>query len=244
MTLRRHVQCPSLSPWLILEHRRLPVDPPCCLCVPTHPHPHSLSPQCSHFSVTIFLGTCFLFLIGRPSLTCVKPLSLIVPFLEMFLAFPSVTWFLASKPPFLWLFSALWSLYLGCHRDTVRLGHHWPVSSLLPPHSPHLMLVSFHNCPSSCSDFPVKVFKILLPFFSSFLLHYSSPYPTPGALCQARLAHLLCPPNLSGTHLFPGHSPAALECPLDSCWCHLLMGWMDAPNNPTQHCLPSSVEVC
>lgn len=48
-------------------------------------------------------------------------------------------------------------------------------SGLPPPHSPHLRLVSFHNCPACCSDFLAKVFKTLLPFFFSFLLHRSSP---------------------------------------------------------------------
>lgn len=85
--------------------------------------------------------------------------------------FPQLPWFLASKSPFLWLLSLLWCLHLSCCQD--NLG--WDTvgqSSVFPP----LMLMSFHNCPSSCSDSLAKYwsFYILLPFF--FLLsHYSSP---------------------------------------------------------------------
>lgn len=140
--------------------------------------------------------------------------------------------FLASKSPF------LWSWHLSCCQETIRLGHHWPVFSLL---SLHLMLVNFHDCHSSFSDLLVR--KILHSvFIFLFSLFLSSPHP-PGALCQAKLAHLLCPLTMCGAWLFPGHSSAILECPVDFCWQDLQMKWIDTSTILTKRYLLSSMKV-
>jgi len=95
------------------------------------------------------------------------------------------------------------------------------------------LALSSEKCSTEkCLSSSLFSFLFLLP--SIFLLLPLALFlPShPGGLCLAKLTHLLCPPSLSGTHLFPGYSPAVLKCPLDSCWWYLLMGWMDAPNNP------------